>query len=141
MMYLLVIFVLINQSNGQNFRKIEMFSKIQKEFSCSKTSCLPFRNLTVQNRVKCQIACLTQSQCEAASFYRRTLNCQLFNDIYKQITNMSMNINTDTMIVIEGTRIPIGKHFCLEHLNVNVTFLFIYKRSMEMWKYENLTQC
>ncbi|CAF0889087.1 unnamed protein product [Adineta steineri] len=54
----------------------------------------------------CQVACLTQSQCIAATFYRSTFNCELFDNILNQNGNMLANMDATSMSIISGTRFP-----------------------------------
>ncbi|UJR17226.1 hypothetical protein I4U23_004121 [Adineta vaga] len=89
-----------------------MFSIIDRKFSCAQTTCLPFSDLTELNSFECELACLAQNQCEALSFHRTTFNCQLFTDISKEIANMLVDNDTDTMIAITDTRFPMDPWKC-----------------------------
>ncbi|CAF0948119.1 unnamed protein product [Adineta steineri] len=75
-------------------------------FSCTNTTCLPFTNTFASYILKCQMACLAETQCQAASFHPSTSNCQLFVNISNQIGNIVPDMNTITMITIAGTRVP-----------------------------------
>ncbi|CAF1500149.1 unnamed protein product, partial [Adineta steineri] len=77
-----------------------------RRFQCANTTCLPFNTVRVSNMRNCQMTCLAQIFCEAASFYTTTSNCDLFSYISNQIGSMSADTNTVTMIVIASTRIP-----------------------------------
>jgi len=54
------------------------------------------------------MACLAQAQCQAASFEQSTFTCELFTDIMNQDGNMTPDVETVTMIVMYGTRMPPG---------------------------------
>ncbi|CAF0810334.1 unnamed protein product [Adineta steineri] len=75
-------------------------------FSCTNTTCLPFINTFASYILKCQMACLAETQCQAVSFDISTSNCQLFVNISNQIGNIVPDMNTITMITIAGTRVP-----------------------------------
>ncbi|CAF1667001.1 unnamed protein product, partial [Adineta ricciae] len=76
------------------------------EFQCANSNCLPFVTTIAPNIFQCQIHCLRQPQCKAATFQETTCKCQLFNNIADQNNNLQVNIQATTMIVISGTRIP-----------------------------------
>ena len=77
-------------------------------FECAQTTCPPFANVTGSNIRQCQMACLRQIQCKAATYYQSTSVCQVFDNTINQNGNMSDSINTVTMIIIPGTRFPSG---------------------------------
>ncbi|CAF1582009.1 unnamed protein product [Adineta ricciae] len=76
------------------------------QFQCTITSCLPIANITVSNILNCQVSCLENSQCKAASFRQSTSNCQLFSNDVNQNTTLVGTAGTVTMVVIDGTRTP-----------------------------------
>ena len=78
------------------------------QLQCANTTCIPFATVIVANIRKCQITCLAEVQCKTASFHKLTSNCELFPEIPNSNTNMVANMDTVTMIVIDGTRIPPG---------------------------------
>lgn len=78
------------------------------KLECANTTCLPFTTAVASNIQKCQIHCLAQVQCTASSFHQSTSNCDLFADISNSNSNMLVDTETITMIVIDGTRIPYG---------------------------------
>ena len=78
------------------------------QFQCSSTTCLPFVTLTVSNIRACQIACLNNVQCQAASFHQSNSNCELFDNVDNQNGNMLTQMNVVSMSVISGTRIQAG---------------------------------
>jgi hypothetical protein len=95
---------------AQDMRSIGMSKMVGWTFQCSTTTCLPFNTIIVSNIRRCQMVCLAQSICQAASFNQLNSNCQLFTDIPNQNGNMLADINTDTMIAMTGTRIPPGQY-------------------------------
>ena len=105
---LFILFVHIEQYNTEDMRSLKMSSMKGWQFQCATTTCLPFNTLTTSNIRRCQMACLAQTQCEAATFQQSTLTCQLFSNIQSQLGNMLANVDTMTMIVKFGTRIPAG---------------------------------
>jgi len=100
--------MIIVQLVAQDMRSIGMSKMVGWKFQCSTTTCLPFNTIIVSNVRKCQMACLAESLCQAASFNQLNSNCQLFTDISNQNGNMLADINTITMIAMTGTRIPPG---------------------------------
>ncbi|UJR24214.1 hypothetical protein I4U23_027181 [Adineta vaga] len=76
------------------------------EFQCANSTCLPFITTTAPNLLRCQIHCLGQPQCKAITFQQANLKCQLFINIVDQNSNLQANVETTTMIVISGTRMP-----------------------------------
>jgi hypothetical protein len=101
-------FILIEQSVAQDMRSTVMSIMTGWQFQCATTTCLPFVTVTVSSVRRCQMACLAQVQCQAASFQQSTSTCELFTDISNQDENMSAHVETVTMIVIYGTRMPPG---------------------------------
>ncbi|CAF4108499.1 unnamed protein product, partial [Adineta steineri] len=77
------------------------------QFQCSNTTCLPFATINVSNIHQCQIACLADVHCKAFSFHKSSSNCELFADISNQNGNLLVNMDTITMIVTHGSRIPL----------------------------------
>ncbi|CAF1420805.1 unnamed protein product [Adineta steineri] len=84
-----------------------MFKEVGWQFQCSNTTCLPFATVAVSNIINCQVACLAQVQCNGATFYRSSSNCELFANVSNQNGNLSANMDTVTMIAIDGTRMPL----------------------------------
>ncbi|CAF4078195.1 unnamed protein product, partial [Adineta steineri] len=75
-------------------------------FQCANTTCLPFNNVIPSNIQNCQVACLTQSQCIAATFHQSTSNCELFDNMLNQNGNVLADVDATSMNVISGTRFP-----------------------------------
>ncbi len=107
-MSLLFLFILITKSVAQDTRSFSMSIMTGWQFQCATTTCLPFVTVTVSRISECQTTCLAQVQCQAASFQQSTSNCELFTNIKNQDENMSADVETVTMIVISGTRMPPG---------------------------------
>ncbi|CAF4042039.1 unnamed protein product, partial [Adineta steineri] len=76
------------------------------KFQCANTTCLPFISVITPNIRNCQVACLTQSQCIAATFHRSTSNCELFDNMSNQNGNMLADVDATSMNIISGTRFP-----------------------------------
>ncbi|CAF1500168.1 unnamed protein product [Adineta steineri] len=106
--FLLLLFVYLAQTIEVDRRSFKMSVMNGWRFQCANTTCLPFNTVRVSNMRNCQMTCLAQIFCEAASFYTTTSNCNLFAYISNQIGSMSADTNTITMIVIAATRIPSG---------------------------------
>ncbi|CAF1652855.1 unnamed protein product, partial [Adineta ricciae] len=103
---LLYVFTFIAQADAQNIHSLAMSITNDHQLQCSNTTCLPFLTFIALDIHHCQIKCLTETPCEAATFHKVTSNCELLANISQTIGNMSVNLNTVTMIVINGTRIP-----------------------------------
>ncbi|CAF4193612.1 unnamed protein product, partial [Adineta steineri] len=100
----LFIFVLIEQSVTQNTNSFTMSLIDGWEYQCVNTTCAPFATVVVSNIRMCQVTCLNEVQCKAASFHQSTSKCQLFSDIPDENGNMLANMETVTMFVIAQTR-------------------------------------
>jgi hypothetical protein len=105
---LLFLFIFIAQSVAQDKRSFSMSIMTCWQFQCATTTCLPFVTAIVSNVRVCQMACLAQVQCQAASFQQSNSTCELFTDIRNQNENMSADVEAVTMIVNSGTRMPPG---------------------------------
>ncbi|CAF0904454.1 unnamed protein product [Adineta steineri] len=102
------VFMIITQSVGEDTRSVLMSLMTGSKFQCANTTCLPFANIITSTIMKCQMACLAQIYCRAASFHQSTCNCELFADTSNEIPHMMTDIDITTMIVIAGTRSPPG---------------------------------
>jgi hypothetical protein len=78
------------------------------QFQCTNTTCLPFVTVTTSDIRDCQLTCLAQVQCQAASFQQTTSSCKLFTNIQNQNGNMFADVETVTMIVMSETQMPLG---------------------------------
>ena len=78
------------------------------QFQCSTTTCLPFSSINALNVRRSQMDCLSQNQCQPATFHQSTSNCHLFTNIENQYGNILSNMDTITMMVISDTPIPFG---------------------------------
>ncbi|CAF1463399.1 unnamed protein product, partial [Adineta steineri] len=101
-----LLFMVITQVVGEDAQSIIMSLMPDSTFECANTTCLPFDNVTTSNIRSCQLACLTQSQCTAATFHRSTSSCQLFNNMLNQNGNMLADVDATSINVISGTRFP-----------------------------------
>ncbi|CAF1440044.1 unnamed protein product [Adineta steineri] len=101
-----LIFMIITHSVGEDTRSFLMSLMTGSKFECVHTPCLPFANIITPTIMKCQMACLAQTYCRAASFHQSTSNCELFSDMSNEIANMVTDIDIISMIVITGTRFP-----------------------------------
>ncbi len=102
------LFVVIAQSVAEDIRSFQMSIMTDWQFQCINITCLPFITVTALNVQNCQITCLNQVQCQAASFQQLNSRCKLFANILNKNGNMSADVETITMIVISGTRMPPG---------------------------------
>jgi hypothetical protein len=105
---LLFLFILIAQLVAQDMRSTVMSIMTGWQFACATTTCLPFVTATVSSVRRCQMACLAQAECQAASFQQSNSTCELFTGIINQDGNMTPDVETVTMIVNYETRMPPG---------------------------------
>ncbi|CAF1669271.1 unnamed protein product, partial [Adineta ricciae] len=77
-----------------------------RKFQCATTTCPPFVSAVISTNIKCQMTCLAQVYCRAASFHESNSSCELFTDMSNEIGNMLTDVNIITTIVIAGTRSP-----------------------------------
>ncbi|CAF0822768.1 unnamed protein product [Adineta steineri] len=101
-----LLFMIITQSIGEDTQSMIMSLIVDSKFQCANTTCLPFINIITSNIRNCQVACLTRSQCKAATFYRSTSNCELFDNMLNQNGNMLADVDATSMNIISGTRFP-----------------------------------
>ncbi|CAF1138554.1 unnamed protein product [Adineta steineri] len=119
--YLWLSFMIITQIVGEDIRSEEMSVIPDSKFQCANTTCLPFISVITTDIRNCQFACLTQSQCTAATFHRSTSNCELFDSMLNQNGNMLADVDATSMNVISGTRFPPGPYKIRIHLAENVS--------------------
>jgi hypothetical protein len=107
---LLILSVILEQSVAQYTRSFIMSITNEREFQCATTTCLPLATLTISNIRQCQIICLGQTQCIAATFQQSISSCQLFANTLNETNNLQVNAGTVTMMVIFRTPTPPGKY-------------------------------
>ncbi|CAF0744322.1 unnamed protein product [Adineta steineri] len=100
--------MVVTQSVGEDVRSIRMSLMRGQKFQCATPTCLPFAKMITSTIMKCQMACLAQIYCKAASFHQSISNCELFTDMSNEIANMATDTDISSMIVIAGTRSPPG---------------------------------
>ncbi|CAF1547526.1 unnamed protein product, partial [Adineta steineri] len=105
-MCLWFVFMIITQSVGEDMQSFRMSSMRGWKFHCTGTPCLPLVSIITSTIMKCQMACLAQVYCRAASFQKSTSNCELFSDMSNETANMQPDTDITSMIVIAGTRSP-----------------------------------
>ena len=105
---LLLVFALLGQLVAQDIRSVAMSQMNGWQLQCASTTCLPFATVTASDLRACQLKCLDQTQCQAASFLQSTSSCQLFSNIQTGNANMLARPDTVTVMVIDGSRIPHG---------------------------------
>lgn len=106
----LLLFILIVWLVAQDIHSFQMSILTGWQFQCANTTCIPFVTTPASSIRACQINCLAQVQCQAASFEQTTSSCELFANIQNQSGNMFANVEITTMIVISGTRMPPGQY-------------------------------
>ena len=104
----MLMFLWSGGSLADNIRSIETSIMIGWQLQCAYTTCLPFSTVTTLNERACQINCLAEMHCQAASFRQANSQCQLFTSIQDQNDNLLADVDTVTMIVMSGTRVPPG---------------------------------
>ena len=78
------------------------------QFQCASAACPPSTVANVSNLCNCQMACLNQVLCQAASFQQSTSYCELFFYTPNQNQMILTSIDRIAMIIIPGTRVPSG---------------------------------
>ncbi|CAF1044652.1 unnamed protein product [Adineta steineri] len=101
-----LLFMIIAQVVGEDTQSMIMSLMVDSKFQCANTTCIPFINVFTSNIMNCQVACLTQSRCRAATFHRSTSNCELFDNILSQNESILADVDATSMNVISGTRFP-----------------------------------
>ncbi|CAF4116996.1 unnamed protein product, partial [Adineta steineri] len=101
-----ILFMIVAQVVGEDTQSMIMSLMVDSKFQCANTTCLPFINVFTSNIMNCQVACLTQSQCRAATFHRLTSNCELFDNMLNQNGSILADVDAISMNVISGTRFP-----------------------------------
>ncbi|CAF4461047.1 unnamed protein product, partial [Adineta steineri] len=92
--------MLITQAVEQDTRSVLMTVMNGLKFQCTNTTCTPFLNLNTRNVLTCQMACLAQTECKAATFHLLTSNCELFTNMSNQNVNMVADLDTVSMNII-----------------------------------------
>lgn len=105
---LVFLFITAGRIVAQNQRSMRMALSKGQRFQCATTSCLPFMTLSAADTFKCQMKCLDHTYCRAAIFQSSNFSCQLFANNVDSNTNLEANLESITMMVITGTRIPPG---------------------------------
>ena len=108
--FIFSLLIFMERSIAQDSRSIMMSEMQGWQLQCTNTSCLPFLTLTALNVRNCQMFCLAEIQCEAASFDQSVAQCELFANIISQTGNMAAQTGITTWIVVPGTRIPEGEY-------------------------------
>ena len=105
----LVLMVILKQSIAHDIRSFTLSIMNEWQFQCATTTCSPYSTIIVSHIRRCQMDCLAQTQCEAASFHQSNLTCQLFENMSN--SNITLETATDiiTMIVVSGTRTSSGE--------------------------------
>ncbi|CAF3646622.1 unnamed protein product [Adineta steineri] len=98
--------MIITQTAGEDTQSMIMSLILDAKFQCANTTCLPVTNVITSNIRNCQVACLTQSQCIAATFHRSTSNCELFDNMLNQNGNILADVDATSMNIVSGTRFP-----------------------------------
>ncbi|CAF1641331.1 unnamed protein product [Adineta ricciae] len=101
-----ILSVIITQLVGEDMRSVRMFAMRGRKFQCATTTCSPFASAVISTNIKCQMTCLAQVYCTAASFHQSNSSCELFTDMSNEIGNMLTDVDIITTIVIAGTRSP-----------------------------------
>ncbi|CAF1469465.1 unnamed protein product, partial [Adineta steineri] len=101
-----LLFMIIAQVVGYDTQSMMMSLVVDTKFQCANTTCLPFTSVITTDIRNCQLACLGESQCTAATFHRSTSNCELFDNMLNQHGNMLGDVDAISMHVISGTRFP-----------------------------------
>ena len=101
---------LVSQPVAHDMHSFKMSMRNGWVFQCANTTCPPSTILSIPNVRSCQMACLNQVSCQAASFQRSTSSCQLFAYNLNQDESVSTNVEIVTMIVMPGTRVPSGEY-------------------------------
>ncbi|CAF1403457.1 unnamed protein product, partial [Adineta ricciae] len=98
--------LIVQSSEQEDMRSVQMKIITGHRFQCATTTCLPFETIATSNIRKCQMACLSEEHCRAGSFRQDTSACELLSDILGQTSNMLAEPNTTTILNILGTRNP-----------------------------------
>ena len=108
--YPMILCVLVSHSIAHDMHSLKMSIMKGQLFQCANTTCPPSVSLTVSKVRNCQIACLNEDSCQAASFQRSTSSCDLFAYVPHLNESISTNVEMVAMIVISGTRAPLGEY-------------------------------
>ena len=107
--YQLILCALVSQTIAHDMHSLKMSIMKGQLFQCANTTCPASASHTVPNERLCQIACLKEVSCQAASFQRSTSICELFAYVPNPNESISTNAEVITMLVMSGTRLPLGK--------------------------------
>ncbi|CAF1025794.1 unnamed protein product [Adineta steineri] len=101
-----LLFMITAQVVGEDTQSMILSLLVDSKFQCANTTCIPFINVFTSNILNCQVACLTQSRCKAATFHRSTSSCEIFDNMLNQNGSILADVDATSMNVISGTRFP-----------------------------------
>ncbi|CAF1004580.1 unnamed protein product [Adineta ricciae] len=99
----LLFFIVI--SNAQNIRTLKLFKINNIQYQCNNPGCSSSTIVYVSNLIRCETACLTNTECRTVTFNSSNNRCELFVDIIEQYGNMIPQIGFITMTAIDNRRL------------------------------------
>ena len=105
----LFLFITLERLTAQDQRSMFMAFSNGKRFQCATTSCPPFITVRAADTLRCRLKCLDEIYCRATLFQSSNSSCQLFGNNVDSNTNLEVDSESVTMMVLAGTRIPPGE--------------------------------
>jgi hypothetical protein len=108
-MHVLLLFTIITQSFSQDIRTLKLYKMNDIKYQCINLGCSPSTIVSASNLRRCQIACLSDTNCRTVTFDQSNNHCELFADIPSQYGNTLAQAGVVTMIAIDGRQLSARK--------------------------------
>lgn len=105
----LLLLIIVNQLVSQNIRTLKLSIIIDTKYQCLSPGCSTSNLVYESNLRRCQIACLSDTNCRTITFDQSNNHCELFPDIPSQYGNMSAQADVITMVAIDDRQLSARK--------------------------------
>lgn len=106
---ILLLGFIIDQAISQNIRSLYLTQLVNTQYECNSSNCSLSILISSSDLVSCRIACLSNEQCQTATFNRNNNQCNIFADIASQYGTLSSHFNVTTMIANNRTQFSASK--------------------------------
>lgn len=102
---LILLLAVIKHSNSEDTRSILLSITNNVRYQCNQAGCSPSNVISVSSLRRCQIVCLTDSQCRTVAFNLITNQCETFPDIPSQYGSLTAQLSFLTMTATDQRRL------------------------------------
>ena len=106
---LLLFIVIIAQTVSQDTRSIRLSRANDVKYQCNNVGCLSSTIVSVSSLRRCEMVCLSNSECRTVTFDSYTKQCEMFPDILCQFGNLSVQLGAVTMTALDYRRLSARK--------------------------------